>query len=63
MPNSSELIESGALDELINYLKTEYEYIIIDTTPAGIVADASLLMKHASQYFWFPEIIIHEKMF
>lgn len=47
-PNSSELIESGALDELINYLKSEYEYIIIDTTPAGLVADAVLMMKYAT---------------
>ena len=48
MPNSAELIESGALDDLINYLKSTYEYIIIDTTPAGLVADAALLMKYAN---------------
>ena len=49
LPNPSELIESGILDELIVSLKTQYEYIILDTTPLGIVADASLLMKHAAQ--------------
>jgi capsular exopolysaccharide synthesis family protein len=48
LPNSAELIESGALDDLINYLKSTYEYIIIDTTPAGLVADAALLMKYAN---------------
>ncbi len=48
LPNSAELIESGALDELIDYLKTKYEYIIIDTTPAGLVADAALMMKYAT---------------
>jgi tyrosine-protein kinase Etk/Wzc len=48
LPNSSELIESGILDELIIYLKSKYEYIIIDTTPAGLVADAALMMKYAS---------------
>jgi tyrosine-protein kinase Etk/Wzc len=48
LPGSAELIESGSLDELINYLKNTYEYIIIDTTPAGLVADASLMMKYAS---------------
>ncbi len=48
LPGSAELIESGALDELINYLKTKYEYIIIDTTPAGLVADAALMMKYSS---------------
>jgi tyrosine-protein kinase Etk/Wzc len=48
LPGSAELIESGSLDELMDYLKDRYEYIIIDTTPAGLVADASLMMKYAS---------------
>jgi capsular exopolysaccharide synthesis family protein len=49
IPNPSELLESGVLDNLINYLKTKYDYIIIDTTPVGIVADAILMMKYASK--------------
>jgi tyrosine-protein kinase Etk/Wzc len=48
LPGSAELIESGALDELITHLKDRYEYIIIDTTPAGLVADAALMMKYSS---------------
>ena len=48
IPNSSELIEAGALDDLIEFLKKKYEYILIDTTPAAIVADAALMMKYAS---------------
>jgi Mrp family chromosome partitioning ATPase len=42
-------MESGMLDDLISYLKTQYDYIIIDTTPVGIVADAVLMMKYASK--------------
>ncbi len=49
LPNPSELIESGILDGLIETLKEKYEYIILDTTPAGIVSDATLMMKHAAQ--------------
>ncbi len=49
IPNPSELMELGVLDDLINYLKTKYNYIIIDTTPVGIVADATLLMRYASK--------------
>ena len=49
LPNPSELMESGILDDLILDLKSKYDYIILDTTPAGIVADAFLMMKHASQ--------------
>jgi capsular exopolysaccharide synthesis family protein len=48
IPNSSELIESGALDQVFADLKKNYEYIIIDTTPSGIVADAALMTKYAS---------------
>jgi capsular exopolysaccharide synthesis family protein len=48
LPNSSEMIEAGVLDEFIEYLKKKYDYLIIDTTPAGLVADAALMMKYAS---------------
>jgi capsular exopolysaccharide synthesis family protein len=49
VPNPSELMESGVLDNLISFLKSQYDYIIIDTTPVGIVADAILMMKYASK--------------
>lgn len=49
IPNPSELIESGILDDLINYLKSKFDYIIIDTTPVGILSDATLLMKYATK--------------
>jgi capsular exopolysaccharide synthesis family protein len=48
LPNPSELIESGAMDELMNFLVKEYEYIIIDTSPVGLVADATQLIRYAS---------------
>jgi len=48
LPNSSEMIEAGVLDELIEYLRKKYDYLIIDTTPVGLVADAALMMKYAS---------------
>jgi tyrosine-protein kinase Etk/Wzc len=49
IPNPSELVESGVLDNLFNFLKAKYDYIIIDTTPVGIVADAILMMQYASK--------------
>jgi capsular exopolysaccharide synthesis family protein len=48
LPNPSELIETGILDELINYLKKEYEYIIIDTSPVGLVSDSIQLIRYSS---------------
>lgn len=48
LPNSAEMIEAGVLDELMEFLKKKYDHIIIDTTPAGLVADATMMMKYAS---------------
>ena len=47
LPNSSELIEAGVLDELIEELKEKFDYVLIDSTPAGLVADATLMIKYA----------------
>lgn len=49
LENPSELIQAGVLDELIEKLKNDYEYVIIDSTPLGVLTDAKILMKYASQ--------------
>jgi len=46
-PNPSELLLEGAFDELIAELKQKYDYIVLDTPPVGLVADAYQLMHHA----------------
>lgn len=42
-PNPSELICSARFIELVNRLKEQYDYIIFDTPPVGVVSDALLL--------------------
>ena len=44
-PNPAELIMSSRLDDLISELKTEYDYIIIDSAPVGVVSDTYLLNR------------------
>ena len=39
-PNPGELIRSEKLKNIIMELKTRYDYIVIDTSPLGLVADA-----------------------
>jgi capsular exopolysaccharide synthesis family protein len=46
-PNPSELMQVGKIEELISELRSEYDYIIIDSPPMGLVTDALLLMKQA----------------
>lgn len=46
-PNPSELLNNKKMKDLINKLKKEYEYIIIDTPPIGIVTDGVISMKYS----------------
>lgn len=46
-PNPSELVMNGGFDELLDKLKTQYDVIIIDTPPVGLVTDGILIMKKA----------------
>ena len=46
-PNASELVVSKNLQDLINYFKKEYDYIVLDTPPVGALSDAISLMKFA----------------
>ena len=46
-PNASELVLSQKVADLINDLKTQFDYIIIDTPPLGLISDAMVLMDHA----------------
>ena len=45
--NPSELILSKETDALLDYLKTKYDYIILDTPPIGLVSDAMKPMQFA----------------
>lgn len=42
-PNPAELLASEEMEKLIKNLKEEYDYVIIDTNPIGLVADAQIL--------------------
>ncbi len=44
-PYPTELIASSNTRSLLEYVRSIYEYIVIDTSPIGIVPDSKLLMK------------------
>ena len=48
-PNPSELIASERTNKMFELLKKEFDYIIIDTPPIGIVSDALLLEKYVDK--------------
>ena len=44
-PNPAELLEKDKMDKLINEVKNNYNFIVIDTPPIGLVTDAQILMN------------------
>jgi tyrosine-protein kinase Etk/Wzc len=44
--NASELLLNDKLGYLIEHLRTKFEYIIIDSSPVGLVSDALIIQKH-----------------
>ncbi len=42
-PNPSELLGTGKMKQMIDKLSAHYDYILVDTSPVGIVADACLV--------------------
>ena len=57
-PNPSELLASAQFTELVNQLKEEYDYVIMDTPPLGVVADTLLLKDYVGGYV----LVVREKV-
>ncbi len=57
-PNPSELLASSSFDALINTIRNEYEYIIIDSPPLGVVTDTLLLKDYIGGYV----VVVREKV-
>lgn len=47
-PNPAELIMSERMEKLMEYLKENFDYVVLDTPPVGLVTDAFLLNKFAN---------------
>ncbi|NDV78183.1 exopolysaccharide transport family protein [Dysgonomonas sp. 511] len=44
-PNPSELIKTEKTRQVLDYLRTVYDYVIIDCSPVGLVSDAYILSE------------------
>lgn len=51
-PNPAELLMTESMELMMDVLKSSYEYIVIDTSPVGLVTDAQIMMgyTHANLY-------------
>jgi Mrp family chromosome partitioning ATPase len=46
-PNPAELLSNGRFEEILNILKKQYDYIIVDTAPTILVTDTLLISQLA----------------
>lgn len=44
-PNPSELIKTAKTRQLLEHLKEEYDYVVVDCSPVGLVSDAYILSE------------------
>ncbi len=45
-PNASELVLSKHLIELFEWGRGQFDYVVVDTPPVGLITDALLMMRH-----------------
>ncbi|NNM95454.1 MAG: polysaccharide biosynthesis tyrosine autokinase [Bacteroidia bacterium] len=46
-PNSSELVLSDKVSDILSYGRNNFDFVIIDTPPLGLISDAFILMRMA----------------
>ncbi|RKS13317.1 tyrosine-protein kinase [Flavobacterium sp. 120] len=51
-PNPAELLMGKNVDVLFAVLKTQYDYIIVDTAPVSLVTDTLLIAKYADSFIY-----------
>lgn len=51
-PNPAELLEKENLGCAIAYLRTKYDFVLLDTAPVGLVSDTISIAKHADLSFY-----------
>lgn len=62
-PNPTDLLQNGRYSELLNTLKGEYDYIILDTAPLMLVTDSFLISNVADATVYVTRSEVTEKGF
>jgi tyrosine-protein kinase Etk/Wzc len=45
-PNASELVLSKKIDQILKFAKENYDLVVLDTPPIGLISDAIILLKN-----------------
>ncbi len=62
-PNPSELIMSPRLEEVLDYLKSKFDYIVVDNAPIGLVTDGITTIQRANYPIYVFRAGYSRKMF
>ncbi len=60
-PNPAELLMSNKIDDFFKTLKTQYDYIVVDTAPVSLVTDTLLIAQHADCFIYVARANFLEK--
>ncbi|MCM1152208.1 MAG: polysaccharide biosynthesis tyrosine autokinase [Muribaculum sp.] len=60
-PNPTELLETQRFQNLIEYLRSEYEYIFLDCPPVEMMADAQIVAQCADRTFFVVRVGLFER--
>ncbi len=60
-PNPTELLESNRFVNLVDYLRTEYDYIFIDCPPVEMMADAQIINNVCDRTFFVVRVGLFER--
>lgn len=60
-PNPVELIENDRMQKLMTHCRNSFDYVIVDSPPVGLVADALLLSKFIDLYLFIVRIDFTKK--
>ena len=60
-PNPNDLLDMAKFDEMIAYLKTQYDYVILDSAPVMLVSDTLHLVENAEVVLYIVKSDFTEK--
>ncbi|HSD06817.1 CpsD/CapB family tyrosine-protein kinase, partial [Flavobacterium sp.] len=60
-PNPAELLMRDKVNDLFQTLKSQFDYIVVDTPPVSLVADTLLISKHADCFIYVARANFLEK--
>ena len=62
-PNPGELIHSDKFTEFLNQMREEYDFIVIDTSPIGLVPDAYTIIEQSDMCLFVIRCMLTNKSF